>query len=124
MAKVRGFRGATTADENTEAAIHEATREMLEALVEANDIQVDDIAAATFSTTRDLDASFPAAAARKYMGWNYVALMSSNEMEVAGGQPKCIRVMVLVNTDKPPEEINNVYLRGAAHLRSRDGRNT
>ncbi len=122
MAKVRGFRGATTADENTEASIQEATREMLERLVEANDIAVDDIAAATFSTTKDLDASFPAAAARKYLGWDYVALMSSNEMDVAGGQPKCIRVMVLVNTDRSPQEINNVYLRGAAHLRTRDGR--
>ncbi|HAL49505.1 MAG: chorismate mutase [SAR202 cluster bacterium] len=124
MAKVRGFRGATTADENTEAAIQEATREMLEKLVEANDIDVDDIAAATFSTTKDLDASFPAAAARKYLGWDYVALMSSNEMDVAGGQPKCIRVMVLVNTERSPQEINNVYLRGAAHLRTRDGRDS
>ena len=87
-----------------------------------DDIAVDDIAAATFSTTKDLDASFPAAAARKYLGWDYVALMSSNEMDVAGGQPKCIRVMVLVNTDRSPQEINNVYLRGAAHLRTRDGR--
>ena len=124
MAKVRGFRGATTADENTEAAIQEATREMLEKLVEANDIDVDDIAAATFSTTKDLDASFPAAAARKYLGWDYVALMSSNEMDVAGGQPKCIRDMVLVNTERSPQEINNVYLRGAAHLRTRDGRDS
>ena len=119
MAKTRGFRGATTADDNTKEAIVEATKEMLEALVSANDIEVDDIASATFSTTRDLNAEFPAVAARKHLGWNYVALMNSHEMDVPDAQPNCIRVMVLVNTDKEAEEINNVYLKGAAHLRQR-----
>ena len=119
MAKIRGFRGATTADGNTKEAIVEATKEMLEALVAANDIEVDDIASATFSTTRDLNAEFPAVAARKHLGWNYVALMNSHEMDVPDAQPNCIRVMVLVNTDKEAEEINNVYLKGAAHLRQR-----
>lgn len=119
MAKTRGFRGATTADDNTKEAIVEATKEMLEALVAANDIKVDDIASATFSTTRDLNAEFPAVAARKHLGWNYVALMNSHEMDVPDAQPNCIRVMVLVNTDKQAEEINNVYLKGAVHLRQR-----
>lgn len=119
MAKIRGFRGATTADGNTKEAIVEATKEMLEALVAANDIEVDDIASATFSTTRDLNAEFPAVAARKHLGWNYVALMNSHEMDVPDAQPNCIRVMVLVNTDKEAEEINNVYLKGAVHLRQR-----
>ena len=119
MAKTRGFRGATTADDNTKEAFVEATKEMLEALVAANDIEVDDIASATFSTTRDLNAEFPAVAARKHLGWNYVALMNSHEMDVPDAQPNCIRVMVLVNTDKEAEEINNVYLKGAAHLRQR-----
>ena len=103
MAKTRGFRGATTADDNTKEAIVEATKEMLEALVAANDIEVDDIASATFSTTRDLNAEFPAVAARKHLGWNYVALMNSHEMDVPDAQPNCIRVMVLVNTDKEAE---------------------
>ena len=119
MAKTRGFRGATTADDNTKEAIVEATKEMLEALVAANDLKVDDIASATFSTTRDLNAEFPAVAARKHLGWNYVALMNGHEMDVPDAQPNCIRVMVLVNTDKEAEEINNVYLKGAAHLRQR-----
>ena len=108
MAKTRGFRGATTADDNTK-----------EAIVAANDIEVDDIASATFSTTRDLNAEFPAVAARKHLGWNYVALMNSHEMDVPDAQPNCIRVMVLVNTDKEAKEINNVYLKGAVHLRQR-----
>jgi len=119
MARIRGFRGATTADNNTKEAIVEATREMLEALVAANDIDVDDVASATFSTTRDLNAEFPAVAARKHLGWNYVALMNSHEMDVPDAQPNCIRVMVLVNTDKPAKDITNVYLKGAAHLRKR-----
>lgn len=119
MAKIRGIRGATTADNNTKEAIVEATREMLEALVAANDIDVDDVASATFSTTRDLNAEFPAVAARKHLGWNYVALMNSHEMDVPDAQPNCIRVMVLVNTDKAADEINNVYLKGAVHLRQR-----
>lgn len=119
MAKIRGIRGATTSDDNTKDAIVEATREMLEALVAANDVDPDDVAAATFSTTRDLNAEFPAVAARKYLGWNYVALMNSHEMDVPDAQPNCIRVMVLVNTDKRAEEITNVYLKGAAHLRQR-----
>ena len=122
MAKVRGIRGATTVEENTEAAIMEATREMLEKLVDANDIDVDDVAAATFSTSLDLNAAFPAAAARKYLGWEYVALMCHHEMDIPNAQPMCIRVMVLVNTDLPPQELTNVYLRGAANLRGRDGK--
>lgn len=121
MVKIRGIRGATTADDNTKEAIVQATREMLEALVEANDIDTDDIAAATFSTTRDLNAEFPAVAARKHLGWDYVALMCGHEMDVPDAQPYCIRVMVLVNTDKPADEITNVYLRDAANLRQRGG---
>ena len=119
MAKVRGIRGATTADDNTEQAILDATRELLEGLVEANDIDQDDIAAVYFTTTRDLNAAFPALAARKHLGWDYVALMCSHEMDVPNALSSCIRVLLLVNTDKRPQELVNVYLRGAKNLRSR-----
>ena len=122
MSKVRGLRGATTADANTREAILEATRELLEALVEANDVEAYDIAAVTFSVTRDLDAAFPAVAARVGMGWTEVAMMCGHEMEVPGGQERCIRVMILVNTDKRPEELERIYLRDAANLRARDGK--
>ncbi len=118
MAKVRGIRGATTADENTKEAIVEATRELLERLVDANDIVVDDVAAVMFTTTRDLNAEFPAVAARR-MGWNYVALMCSHEMSVPDAQTRCIRALVLINTDKAAKELSNIYLRGAANLRAR-----
>ena len=118
MAKVRGIRGATTADENTKEAIVEATRELLERLVEANGIVVEDVAAVMFTTTRDLNAEFPAVAARR-MGWSYVALMCGHEMTVPDAQTQCIRALVLVNTEKAAEELSNIYLRGAANLRAR-----
>lgn len=118
----RGIRGATTASENTEAAIAEATEEMLRALVEANGLDPEYIAAAWFTTTSDLNASWPATVARRRLGWTGVALMNSHEMDVPGGLSLCIRVMLLVNTEKRQDEIRNVYLRGAVNLRQRDGR--
>ena len=122
MTKVRGLRGATTADANTRDDILDATRELLERLVEANGVDTDDIAAVTFSATKDLDAEFPAVAARVHMGWTNVAIMCGHEMDVPGGQKRCIRVLILVNTDKSPKELEMVYLRDAANLRSRSGR--
>ncbi len=121
MISVRGLRGATTADDNTRDAILEATRELLEALVDANDVSVDDIAALTFSTTKDLNAEFPAVAARVGLGWTEVAMMCNHEMDVPGGQARCIRVLMLVNTEKRPKELKRIYLRGATYLRSRSG---
>ena len=122
MTKVRGLRGATTADANTGDDIQDATRELLEHLVEANGVDTDDIAAVIFSTTKDLDAEFPAVAARAHMGWTNVAIMCGHEMDVPGGQERCIRVLILVNTDRSPNELEMVYLRDAANLRSRSGR--
>lgn len=115
----RGFRGATTASSNTKAAINDATEEMLRALVDANDIDVDSIAAASFFVTPDLNAEYPASVARRRLGWTYVALTDSVEIDVPYGLPMCIRVLVLVNTEKRPDEIKNVYLRGAENLRQR-----
>lgn len=115
----RGFRGATTASANTRAAIIEATEEMLRALVDANDLDPEYVAAAWFTTTPDLTAVFPATVARRRLGWTGVALMNSHEIGVPDGLPMCIRVMVLVNTEKRQDEIQNVYLRGAVSLRDR-----
>ena len=118
MTKVRGIRGATTTDGNTKEAILEATKELLENLIEANDIDTDDIASAVFTTTPDLNAEFPAVAARQ-IGWEYVALMCGHEMKVPDALSQCIRVLILMNTDKPPQELHNIYLRGAVNLRGR-----
>lgn len=114
----RGIRGATTVTENTKDAILSGTTELLEKLVDENDIQREQLAAAIFTTTRDLNAEFPAVAARQ-LGWTDVALLCSHEMDVPNALPSCIRVLLLVNTDKTPQELVNVYLRGAKNLRSR-----
>ncbi len=114
----RGIRGATTVTENTRDAILSGTTELLERIVEENDIQREQLAAAIFTTTRYLNAEFPAVAARQ-MGWTDVALLCSHEMDVPNALPSCIRVLLLVNTTKSPQELVNVYLRGAKNLRSR-----
>jgi len=116
MARVRGIRGATTADGNTEGAILEATAEMLARLIEANDIHIDDLTAAFFTTTEDLNAEFPSQAARR-MGWDYTALLNGHEMRVPDSIKQCIRVLLLVNTEKAPQDLVNIYLRGATNLR-------
>ncbi|MCH2309655.1 MAG: chorismate mutase [SAR202 cluster bacterium] len=118
MGKVIAIRGATTAESNTKDSIVKATSEMLEELVSSNDLNVEDIISAFFTTTRDLNTQFPAVAARK-IGWEYVALMCSHEMFIDDAQPMCIRVMVHVNSEKDVKSINNVYLNDAINLRKR-----
>ena len=118
MSKVRGIRGATTAESNTREDVLAAATELMERLIEANSIDADDVAAAFFTTTPDLNAEFPAAAAR-LMGWTYVALMGASEIDVPDAPPLCIRVLILINTDKPPQQLKNIYLRGATNLRKR-----
>ncbi len=116
MSVCRGIRGATVAAENTEDAIHSATKELLSGLIDANQIQEPDVAAAYFTMTPDLNACFPAAAARQ-LGWNNTALMGATEVDVPGSLPRCIRVLILLNTDKEPQELVNLYLNGTEVLR-------
>ena len=118
MVKVRGLRGATTADENTRQALLEATQELLKELLQANQVETEDVAAVIFTTTPDLDAEFPAQAARK-LGWDGVALLGAAEMAVADGVGHCIRVLMLVNTEKDQKELKHIYLKGAKNLRAR-----
>jgi chorismate mutase len=112
----RGIRGATTVEDNTADAILEATGELLEAITAANGLQVEELAAAFFTATQDLDAAFPARAARD-LGWDVIPLLDAQEIAVPGSLPRCIRVLLLWNTDKSQEEIAHVYLRGAQALR-------
>jgi len=112
----RGVRGATTVQANTRQAILEATRELLEAIVQANEIQVDDVASAFFTVSPDLNAEFPALAARE-MGWTHVALLCGHEMAVPGSLKMCLRILLHINTEKRPEELAHVYLKGARVLR-------
>ena len=95
----RGIRGATTADNNDRESIIDASKELLESIVNKNNLNVDDIAAAFFTTTKDLTAEYPAVAARRSLGWTQVALSNTHEKEVPNDISKCIRVLILVNTD-------------------------
>jgi chorismate mutase len=117
---VRGIRGATTAASNDAAAIVEATAELLKQLVTLNEVDPDEVAFAYFTTTRDLDAEFPALAARR-MGWLDVALLCGHDMEVRQPNPRgvarCIRILLLYNTERPQREMRHAYLRGAAAIK-------
>lgn len=112
----RGIRGATTAEDNTRDAILEATRDLLQRLIAANDLQPEDIASAIFSTTFDLNAEYPAVAARE-LGWLDTALICTHEMNVPGSLQRCVRVLIHWNTPRSAKEIVHVYIRGAARLR-------
>jgi chorismate mutase len=113
---VRGIRGATTATTNSREAILDATSELLDCLVRANGVQRDDVASAIFSTTPDLNAEFPAVAARA-AGWTDVALLCTHEIGVPGSLPRCVRILLHVNTERSPDELEHIYLRGARVLR-------
>ena len=112
----RGVRGATTVESDTRDEILKATRELLALMVRQNGIDHRDVASALFTTTPDLNAEFPALAARQ-MGWLDVALMCTHELSVPGSLSKCIRILVHWNTNKAAQEIVHVYIKGAAALR-------
>jgi len=113
---MRGVRGATTAEANTREAILAATRELLCAMIEANNIQPDDVASAIFTTTIDLNADYPALAARA-LGWHDVALMCMHEMNVPHGVKQCVRILLHWNTDVAAQAVKHVYINGAVNLR-------
>jgi chorismate mutase len=102
---------------NTREDILAATQELLRRMIEANGVEADEVASVLFTTTPDLDAEFPAVAARR-LGWSEVALLCGHEMNVSGSLPKCLRILMLVNTERRAEEIVHVYLKEAKNLRS------
>ena len=112
----RGIRGATTANQNDREEILAATSELLQLMVSLNDLIVEDIASAIFTVTEDLDAEFPALAARE-LGWNEIALMCMREIPVPNSLSKCIRILLHVNTTRSASEMQHVYLRNAISLR-------
>ena len=113
--KVRGIRGAISVDENTGEAIWEATRHLLQTMVQANQVLPDDIASILFAVTEDLNQGFPARAARQ-LGWHHVPLLDVQEA-VAPDLPRIIRVLMHVNTGQSQDEIVHVYLGEARKLR-------
>lgn len=113
---VRGVRGATTVEANDREPILAATRELLELMVERNGIRPEDVASATFTVTADLEAEFPAFAARE-IGWDEVPLICGREIPVSGALERCIRILLHWNTDRPQREVRHVFLHGARSLR-------
>ncbi len=118
---VRGIRGATTASENTAEAITEATEELLRNLAELNELDPEEVAFCYFTTTPDLNAEFPALAARK-LGWLDVPLLCGHDMNVpqpnARSIPMCIRILLLYNTPRPQSAMRFAYLRGAQAIKA------
>jgi chorismate mutase len=113
----RGIRGAITVEHNDREEMLAATTELIQLIMRQNDLHVEDIASAIFTVTDDLDAEFPALAARQ-LGWNEVALMCAREIPVPNSLGKCIRVLLHVNTTRSASEIQHVYIRGAVNLRA------
>ena len=116
MTTCRGIRGATTVTRNDADAILDATRELLEGIIQENGVQERDVASVIFTTTPDLDAAHPAVAARQ-LGWTHTALICVQEMRVPGSLPRCIRVLVHWNTTSAIDEIHHIYLYEARSLR-------
>ena len=113
---VRGIRGAITAKSNTREHIFEATINLLKAIVEVNHIEIEDVASVFLTTTPDLNADFPASAARE-IGWGLVPLLCAREIDVPNGMPKLIRILIHINTTKTQAQIKHQYLGEAAKLR-------
>ena len=112
-----GIRGATTAEDNSRDSILTATKELLQRITDENDLDKSQVAAVWFTTTSDLNAEYPALAARQ-LGWMNAALLCAHEMAVPNGLPRCIRVLILVNTNKSPADLKYVYLKEAQDLRT------
>jgi len=115
----RGIRGAIMVSANNKESILAATGKLLKEMAQANKIEIKDIAAIFFTTTPDLNAEFPASATRE-LGWpSNLALLCGHEMNVANDLPRCLRILMLVNTEKETEEIAHVYLGEAKKLRNK-----
>jgi chorismate mutase len=115
--RCRGIRGATTVDANTREDILASAKELLQEMVQANGVHENDVACILFTTTPDLNAGFPAAAARE-LGLSQVPMLCGHEMNVPGSLPMCLRVLILFNTEKSAEDIVSIYIRGARELRA------
>jgi chorismate mutase len=114
---VRGIRGATCVQADDPDQIREATRELMEEILRRNSISdFDEVISAVFTTTEDLVSIFPAEAARQ-IGMSTVPLLCAREIPVPGAMPLCIRVLLHVNSERNPREVEHVYLREAQKLR-------
>lgn len=114
---VRGLRGATTIPSDHEDAVLEATERLAKEVAAANHVSPEDIISVLISTTSDIESTFPAKAVRTIEGWKYVPVMCTHEMNVPGGMPLCIRILMHANCEIPQKEIVHVYQNDAVQLR-------
>jgi chorismate mutase len=115
----RGIRGAITVSANSKKSILAATKKLLAKMANANGVETEDIAAILFTTTPDINAEFPAAATRE-LGWpSNLALLCGHEINVPGALARCLRVLMIVNTERAPDEITHVYLGEARKLKDK-----
>jgi chorismate mutase len=115
-AALRALRGATTVDADEESHVHERVISLLEEMCERNGVHHDDIVSILFTATDDLHATFPATGARK-MGLGDVPLICARELDVDGGTPRCVRVLMHLTTERSRADLRHVYLEGAVGLR-------
>lgn len=113
---VRAIRGATTVKKNTVNCILKGTEELLNRIISKNSLKVDNIISIIFTVTNDLNAAFPASAARE-LGITDIPLMCMREIDVPGSLEKCIRILMHINTSKKNDEITHIYLKEAKSLR-------
>lgn len=121
---MRGVRGATTVAKNEAGQIVARTEELLARLVAENGILAQDVASAVFTVTDDLDAEFPAVAVRALEGWADVPLLCAREIPVRGSLGRCVRILLHWQTDRLPQDVRHVFLRGARELRPQWARDT
>lgn len=113
---VRALRGATTVADDTVADVTERVQALVTAMLERNGVDKEDLISVLFTATDDIRSMFPATAARG-VGLGDVPLICARELDVVGGTPRCIRVLMHLNTDRPRAELHHVYFEGARGLR-------
>lgn len=114
---IRGVRGAITIEKDQAELVLKETAQLMEKLIDANHIDVENVASVIVSTTPDIISTFPAKAVRTLPNWDYVPVMCMHEMNVPGALPLCIRVLVHLNTEVAQKDIQHVYLNDAVKLR-------
>ncbi|MCK8823942.1 chorismate mutase [Fuchsiella alkaliacetigena] len=114
--KVYAIRGAITVEENTEESILAATKELIKVAMQRNNLSEENIISMFFTMTQDLNAVFPAQAARS-LGFDFIPLLCATEIDVPGSISKCIRILIHINTEMERKEIEHTYLRKAEGLR-------
>lgn len=113
---VRAIRGAVQVRDNTVVAIHDGVKELIATIMQSNSLTPAEVISVFFTSTPDLNAAFPATAARE-MGFESVPLLGAVEVDVPGALDRVIRVMVHCETVREPQAILHIYLHGAAALR-------